>query len=106
MADVITGSEFLVKEFAKLHSLTATAINDLIKNVLQNPQSNADEADTHMFRIGLRYQSLWNSILKSLDFDIEVIFRIFFDIKVTGLQEHPRVPPIGPPPVWSLYTPV
>ncbi len=50
MADVIAGSEFLVKKFAKLHSLTATAINDLIKNVLQNPQFNADEVDTDMLQ--------------------------------------------------------
>ncbi len=30
------------------HSLTATAINDLIKNVLKNPLFNADEVDTDM----------------------------------------------------------
>ncbi len=50
MADVITGNEFLVKRFAELHSLTATAINDLIKNVLQNPLFNADEVDTYMLQ--------------------------------------------------------
>jgi hypothetical protein len=48
MADVITGSEYLVKRFAEQHSLTATAINDLIKNVLKNPLFNADEVDTDM----------------------------------------------------------
>ncbi len=50
MADVITDSEFMVKRFAERHSLTATAINDLIKNVLQNPPFNADEVDTDMLQ--------------------------------------------------------
>jgi predicted transcriptional regulator len=36
-ADVITGSEHIVKAFAANHSLTATEIVDLINNVLQNP---------------------------------------------------------------------
>ncbi len=30
MAEVITGSEFIVKAYAERHSFTATAINDLI----------------------------------------------------------------------------
>ncbi len=34
LAEVITGSEFIVKAYAYRHSLSATAINDLIKNVL------------------------------------------------------------------------
>jgi hypothetical protein len=36
-ADVITGSEHILKAYADKHSLTATAIVDLIKNVLKNP---------------------------------------------------------------------
>jgi hypothetical protein len=50
MAEVITGSEFMVKAYADRHSLTATAINDLIKNVLKNPQFNVDEVDTDMLQ--------------------------------------------------------
>jgi hypothetical protein len=37
-AEVITGSEFIVNASADCHSLTATAINDLIKNILKNQQ--------------------------------------------------------------------
>ena len=33
-AGIITGSEAIVKEFASKHSLTASAINDLIKDGL------------------------------------------------------------------------
>ncbi len=44
-ADVITGSEHIVKAYADKHSLTATAIVDLIKNVLKNPEFNADDWD-------------------------------------------------------------
>ena len=50
MAEVITGSEFIVKAFTDCHSMTATAINDLIKNVLQNQQFNVDEVDTDMLQ--------------------------------------------------------
>ncbi len=46
MAEVITGSDYLVKTFAERHFPTATAINDIITNSLQNPQFNADEVDT------------------------------------------------------------
>ena len=48
MADVITGSEFIVKANAERNFLTAIAINDLIKNVLKNPQFNLKEVDTDM----------------------------------------------------------
>jgi hypothetical protein len=47
-ADVITGSEHILKAYADKHSLTATAIVDLIKNVLKNPEFNADDVDTDM----------------------------------------------------------
>ena len=47
-ADVITGSENILKAYADKHSLTAAAIVDLIKNVLKNPEFNADEVDTDM----------------------------------------------------------
>ena len=50
MAEIITGSEFIVKAYAKRNSLTATAINDLIKNVLKNPQFNLEEVDTDMLQ--------------------------------------------------------
>jgi hypothetical protein len=50
MLDVITGSELIVKRFGERHSLTATAINDLIKNVLKNSLFNADEVDTDMLQ--------------------------------------------------------
>ena len=48
--EVITGSEFIVKANAERNFLTATAINDLIKNVLKNPQFNLKEVDTDMLQ--------------------------------------------------------
>ncbi len=48
--DVITGSEHILKAYADKHSLTATAIVDLIKNVLKNPEFNADDVDTDMLQ--------------------------------------------------------
>jgi hypothetical protein len=46
-ADVITGSEhiMIVEACVDKHSLTATAIVDLIKSVLKNPEFNANEVD-------------------------------------------------------------
>ena len=49
-ADVITGSEHILKAYADKHSLTATAIVDLIKDVLKNPEFNADDVDTDMLQ--------------------------------------------------------
>ena len=49
-ADVITGSEHIVKAYADKHSLSAAAISDLIKDVLKNPDFDADEVDTDMLR--------------------------------------------------------
>jgi hypothetical protein len=49
-ADVITGSEHILKAYADKHSLTATAIVDLIKNVLKNPEFNADDVDNDMLQ--------------------------------------------------------
>jgi hypothetical protein len=48
--DVITGSEHILKAYADKHSLTATAIVDLIKNVLKNPEFNTDDVDTDMLQ--------------------------------------------------------
>jgi hypothetical protein len=50
MLDVITGSELIVNQIGERHSLTETAINDLIKNVLKNPLFNTDEVDTDMLQ--------------------------------------------------------
>ena len=49
-ADVITGSEHILKAYADKHSLTAAAIVDLIKTVLKNPEFNADDVDTDMLQ--------------------------------------------------------
>ena len=49
-AEVITGSEAILKEFASKQGLTAAAINSLIKDVLKNPAFNADEVDTDMLQ--------------------------------------------------------
>jgi hypothetical protein len=49
-ANVITGSEHILKAYADKHSITATAIVDLIKNVLKNPKFNADDDDTDMLQ--------------------------------------------------------
>jgi hypothetical protein len=48
--DVITGSEHVLKSYADKHSLTATAIVDLTKNVLKNPDFNANDVDTDMLQ--------------------------------------------------------
>jgi hypothetical protein len=49
-ADVITGSEHILKAYADKHSLAATAIVDLIKHVLKNSEFNADDVDTDMLQ--------------------------------------------------------
>ena len=49
-SEVITRSEFIVKAYAERNFLTATAINDLIENVLKNPQFNLEEVDTDMLQ--------------------------------------------------------
>ena len=49
-AGIITGSEAILKEFASKHSLNASTINALIKDVLQNPAFSADEVDTNMLQ--------------------------------------------------------
>jgi hypothetical protein len=49
-ADVITESEHILKAYTDKHSLTATAIVDLIKNVLKNHEFNADDVDTDMLQ--------------------------------------------------------
>ena len=37
-ADVLTGSEHILKAVAGKHNLTAAAINDIIKDALKNPK--------------------------------------------------------------------
>ncbi len=51
-ASVLTGSEHILKEYhdASKYTLTAAAINDLIKDVLKNPNFNLDEVDTDMLK--------------------------------------------------------
>ncbi len=53
-AVIITGNEHILKAYADKHSLTATAIVDLFKNVfknvLKNPKFNADDVDTDMLQ--------------------------------------------------------
>jgi hypothetical protein len=49
-AYAITGSEHILKAYTDQHSLTATAIVDLIKNVLKNPEFIADDVDTDMLQ--------------------------------------------------------
>ena len=61
---IITTSEAILKQFTSRHSLTARAINDLIKDVLKNPAFNKDEVDTDML------QRLQASIDKG---DVEII---------------------------------
>jgi hypothetical protein len=48
-ADVITGSEHILKAYADKHTLTATASGSH-KNVLKNPEFNADDVDTDMLQ--------------------------------------------------------
>ena len=49
-ANVLTGSEHILKACASKHNLTAAAINDIIKDVLKNPNFNSDEVDTDMLK--------------------------------------------------------
>ncbi len=43
-------SEPILKACASKHNLTAAAINDIIKDVLKNPNFNLDEVDTDMLK--------------------------------------------------------
>jgi hypothetical protein len=43
---MITGSEQILKEYAKKSSLTAKGIKALIEDILHNPDFNAEEVDT------------------------------------------------------------
>ncbi len=45
---LITGSEQILKDYAKSASLTAKDVKKLIKDVLHNPEFNADDVDTDM----------------------------------------------------------
>jgi hypothetical protein len=47
---IITGSEQILKEYAKKASLTAKDIVSLIQDVLHNPDFNADDVDTDMLK--------------------------------------------------------
>ena len=47
---ILSGSEEILKKFAGQHALNATTINNLIKDVLKNPDFNADEVDTDMLK--------------------------------------------------------
>ena len=49
-AGIITGSEQILKEYAKKASLTAKDIIALIEDVLHNPNFNADDVDTDMLK--------------------------------------------------------
>ena len=49
-AGIITGSEQILKEYAKKASLTAKDIIALIEDVLHNPDFNADDVDTDMLK--------------------------------------------------------
>ncbi len=49
-ADILTGSEHILKACASKHNLTAAAINDIINDVLKNPKFNSDEVDTDMLK--------------------------------------------------------
>jgi len=47
---MITGSEQILKEYAKKASLTDKDIKALIEDVLHNPNFNAEEVDTDMLQ--------------------------------------------------------
>jgi hypothetical protein len=49
-ASVLTGGEHILKACASKHNPTAADINDLIKDVLKNPNFNLDEVDTGMLK--------------------------------------------------------
>jgi hypothetical protein len=49
-AGIISSSEAILKAYATKHFLNARAINDLIKDVLNNPAFNANEVDTDMLQ--------------------------------------------------------
>jgi hypothetical protein len=49
-AGIISSSEAILKAYATKHSLNARAINDLIKDVLENPAFNANKVDADMLQ--------------------------------------------------------
>ncbi len=49
-ANVLTGSEDILKACASKYNLTAHAINDIIKDVLKNLNFNSDKVDTDMLK--------------------------------------------------------
>ena len=55
---LITGSEQILKDYAKSASLTAKDVKKLIEDVLHNPEFNADDVDTDIIWIlaDLRYR--------------------------------------------------
>ena len=61
---IITGSEQILKNYASASSLNARDIKRLIKDVLQNPDFNAEDVDTYML------ERLANSIDSG---DLEII---------------------------------
>ena len=48
---LITGSEQILKDYAKSASLTAKDVKKLIEDVLHNPEFNADDVDTDMLEL-------------------------------------------------------
>jgi hypothetical protein len=49
-AGIISSSEAILMTYATKHSLNARAINDLIKDVIENPAFNANQVDTDMLQ--------------------------------------------------------
>ncbi len=47
---ILSGSEAILKKFAGQRALNAPTINKLIKDVLKNPDFNADQVDTDMLK--------------------------------------------------------
>ncbi len=76
-ADVLKGSEPILKACASKHNLTAAAINDIIKDVLKNPYFNLDEVDTDMLK---RLSEAIDSC------DIKIISNVIHDILIICLK--------------------
>jgi hypothetical protein len=75
-ASIITGSEQILKDYARASSLTATDIKRLIEDVLHNPDFNADDVDMHQEGDGAQKLELFKrpaeKVLRELISDIRL----------------------------------
>jgi len=79
-AGIITGSEQILKDYARASSLTATDIKRLIEDVLHNPDFNADDVDMHQEGDGAQKLELFKRPAE------KVLRELISDIRLAGCQ--------------------